>query len=158
MTYHPYDPSDEQAETNPVVSREEFNELTEVLKQLLTQSSPNIDVALQPAVTVLGKLVTAQQSFRTELAQQQEIIKKQSIEIKELKKQSQDHGSWLVAHINRKTIGIFSLATAVLLAALLTGFQKLLPVKIDSEAVDKLDFLYFQELKRYEKAKTDRKK
>jgi hypothetical protein len=156
MTYQPYDSSDEPAEAP--VSRAELNDMTEVLQQLLTQSSPNIDVALQPTVTVLEKLVAAQQSLSKEVAQQQEIIKKQSVEIKELKKQSQNHGSWLVAHINRKTIGIFSLATAVLLAALLTGFQKLLPVKIDSEAVDKLDFLYFQELKRYEKAKTDRKK
>jgi hypothetical protein len=157
MNYQSDDLSDELVKTNPV-SQADLTELTKTLQQLVKKSSPNIDAALQPTVIVLNKLVTAHQSLREELLQQQEIIKKQSIEIKELKKQSQDHSSWLSAHINRKTISIFSLAAAVILATLLTGFQKLLPVTIDSEAIDKLNFLYFQELKRYEKSRTNSKK
>jgi hypothetical protein len=160
MTYHPYDSSnsDYSTETDRPISREEFNDLTDILKHLANESSPNIDLALQPTVMALNKLLTAQQSLQQEVVQQRETIKKQSNEIAQLKKQSSDSHNWLTTHFNQKTIGIFSLATAVLLAALLIGFQKLLPVKIDSEAVDKLDFLYFQELKRYEKAKTDPKK
>jgi hypothetical protein len=157
MNYQSDDLSDELVKTNPI-SQTDLTELTKTLQQLVKKSSPNIDAALQPTVIVLNKLVTAHQSLREELLQQQEIIKKQSIEIKELKEQSQNHGLWLSAHINRKTIGIFSLATAVILATLLTGFQKLLPVTIDSEAIDKLNFLYFQELKRYEKPRTNSKK
>lgn len=156
MIYQPHSSSEEPAATP--ISREEFNDLIDILKQLLTQSSPNVDVALQPTVTSLEKLVTAQQSFRKELVQQHEVIKKQIIEIKELKSQSQHHSSWLMAHINRKTIGISLFFAVAALAILITGYQKIVPVKIDSEAVDKLDFLYFQELKRYEKAKTGRKK
>lgn len=153
MTYQPNEPA-----VTSLISREEFNDLTDALKQLLMQSPPSIDVALQPTVIVLEKLVTAQQSLRKELGQQQEIIKKQSIEIKELKNQSQHHSSWLTAHLNRKTIGISLLLAVVALAILITGYQKIVPVKIDSEAVDKLNFLYFQELERYKKAKTSRKK
>jgi hypothetical protein len=160
MTYHPYDSSesDYPTETDQPISREEFNDLTDILKHLANESPPNIDLALQPTIIALNKLLTAQQSLQKEIVQQRETIKNQSSEIAQLKKQSSDSHNWLTKYLNQKTIGIFSLATAVLLAALLIGFQKLLPVKIDSEAVDKLDFLYFQELKRYEKAKTDRKK
>jgi hypothetical protein len=160
MTYHPYDSSESaySTETDQPISREEFNDLTDILKHLANESPPNIDLALQPTIIALNKLLTAQQSLQKEIVQQRENIKNQSSEIAQLKKQSSDSHNWLTKHINRKKLGLFSLATAVILAALLTGFQKLLPVKIDSEAVDKLDFLYFQELKRYEKTKTDRKK
>jgi hypothetical protein len=160
MTYHPYDSSDSDypIETDRPISREEFSDLTDILKHLANESPPNIDLALQPTIIALNKLITAHQSLQQEVVQQRETIKKQSSEIAQLKKQSSDSHNWLTTHFNRKTIGIFSLATAVVLATLLTGFQKLLPVKIDSEATDRINFLYFQELKRYEKAKTDGKK
>jgi hypothetical protein len=160
MTYHPYDSSDSDypIETDRPISREEFNDLTDILKHLANESPPNIDLALQPAITALNNLINMQQSLQKEIVQQRETIKKQNNEIAQLKKQSSDSHNWLTAHFNRKTIGIFSLLTAVGLAILITGYQKLVPVKIDTEATDKLDFLYFQELKRYEKAKTNRKK
>jgi hypothetical protein len=160
MTYHPYDSSDSDypTKTDQPISREEFNDLTDILKHLANESPPNIDLALQPTIIALNKLLTAQQSLQKEIVQQRETIKNQSNEIVKLKKQSSDSHHWLTANLNQKTIGIFSLATAVVLATLLTGFQKLLPVKIDSEATDRINFLYFQELKRYEKAKNDRKK
>jgi hypothetical protein len=160
MTYHQHDPSESNypADTDRPISREEFNDLTNILKHLANDSPPNIDLALQPAITALNNLINMQQSLQKEIVQQRETIKKQNNEIAQLKKQSSDSHNWLTAHFNRKTIGIFSLLTAVGLAILITGYQKLVPVKIDTEATDKLDFLYFQELKRYEKAKTNRKK
>jgi hypothetical protein len=160
MTYHQFDPSDsdDPIETDRPISREEFNDLTNILKHLANDSPPNIDLALQPAITALNNLINMQQSLQKEIVQQRETIKKQNNEIAQLKKQSSDSHNWLTAHFNRKTIGLFSLASAVGIAALLTGFQKLLPVKIDDEATDRINFLYFQELKRYEKAKTNRKK
>jgi hypothetical protein len=147
----------EPTEDSPI-SREELNGFTKLLEQFSAQSSPNIQGALQPTVIVLEKLVRSHQSLQKEIAQQQEIIKDQGTEIKKLKNQSEQHGVWLLKYINYKTIGVFSLVSAIVFATLLTGFQTLLPVKIDGEAIDKLNFLYFQELERYKKAKTGRKK
>ncbi len=159
MTYHPYDSSDSNypTETDRPISREEFNDLTDILKHLANESPPNIDLALQPTIIALNKLLTAQQSLQEEVVQQRETIKKQNNEIAQLKKQNSDSHNWLTTHLNQKTIGLFSLATAVVLATLITGFQKLLPVKIDDEATERINFLYFQELKRYDKAKTEAK-
>jgi hypothetical protein len=160
MTYHPYDSSDSDysTETDRSISREEFNDLTDILSHLANQSPPNIDGALQPTITALNKLLTAQQALQKEVLQQRETIKNQSNEIAKLKKQSSESQNWLTTHLNQKTIGLFALVSALLLAAALTGFQKLVPVKIDSETTDRINFLYFQELKRFDKAKKEKTK
>jgi hypothetical protein len=52
MDYHSSD-LDYPMEADQPISREEFNDLSVVLKHLVNQSSPNIDLALQPTIIVL---------------------------------------------------------------------------------------------------------
>jgi hypothetical protein len=158
MTDYPDESSDldDSTEIEQPISREELNDLTEVLQKLLTQSAPNIDLALQPTTVILEKLVSAQQSLRKEFIQQQETIKNQSEEIEKLKKQSQYQNLWLKAHINWKTIGGFALTLAIALTTLLAIAQKIIPATPDNSITEKIDFLYNQEIKKDSKTKSTR--
>jgi hypothetical protein len=119
-----------EEETRPV-SREEFGELIETLEQILANESPNIQVALQPTVTMLKDVALNQVALRKEaiedrekVSQQLKIIAEilekldlQSVEIANLKQQNRRLADWLLKHFKWKAIGGVAIAMTVIAVA-----------------------------------------
>jgi hypothetical protein len=72
MSYNNY----HEEESRPV-SREEFGELIETLEQILANDSPNIQVALQPTVTVMKEIAVNQIALRKEAIEDREKVSQQ---------------------------------------------------------------------------------
>jgi hypothetical protein len=120
-----------EQESRPV-SREEFGELIETLEQILANDSPNIRVALQPAVTVMKEIAANQIALRKEaiedrekifqqlriMSEKPEEIGLQSDEIATLKQQNRRLADWLFKHFKWKKIaGCAIFMTIVAIAA-----------------------------------------
>jgi hypothetical protein len=135
-----------EEESRPV-SREEFGELIEILEQILATDSPNIQVALQPTVTVLKELAINQVALKKEAIEDRKkisqlldrvsdklkVIDRQNAEIEKLREQSKQQNDWLKEHINGKALVISTLISTVLIAVPLILCQRLVPSNLDNE-------------------------
>lgn len=140
----------------------ELNLLNRSLVTLVNQSSPDLNLALQPTVETLDRLLLEQARLRQEvtasnekLAEQQRTIAAQTAEIDRLKQQVNVQNRWMVQNVNWKMLTALSVCLGIFLTLFLTLFlataQRLIPPGLDKTTMQKLDFVYYQAVKKAKK-------
>jgi hypothetical protein len=107
---------------DPAALTRELNLLNRSLVNLVDQSSPNLNLVLEPTVATLDRLLLSQERLKQEIAtgneklvEQQNIIAGQTAEINRLKQQVNAQGQWLTTNVNWKTLGAMSFCLGMFL-------------------------------------------
>jgi hypothetical protein len=127
------------------ISQEDITSLISALDNTTVGSK----IDFQPILKALEQFARNQAAFQKEIANLKKMIDLQRTEIQDLKKQ--DNTIWLKQYLNRPMI-LGAAALLVLAFALpLTLLSLFIPAKLDSDTIEKLNFLYLQEAARLPK-------
>ncbi len=133
------------------ISQSDIMSLVSALKNTNTGSK----VDYQPILKKLEQFALNQAACQKEIDNLKKTIDLQSREIQLLRKQ--DNTLWIKQYLNKPMILGSAALLGLAIALPLTLLHLFIPAKLDSDTIEKLNFLYLQEAERFSKTKKSSK-